>query len=209
MPGGDLNAKNSSHLLVTEFTSRVCYGKYMCMISVELCHLSDMHLLFCYHVFSDLNLVIWNSCISMGASRNPLYLCPISLSVCRMTYTSGRGTTASTISTPRRTQTPTMPRGGSSSPTLVGWWFANIPTSLKRAKNWSCRTWRQIQWWCSRDGEQTSPRVCFGGLTAVVLAKCVPQLLSLQALLKLAGFTSSGTSLLFHSNHVSCAAILH
>lgn len=82
----------------------------------------------------------------------------------RMTYMSGRGTTVSTTSTPRRMQTPTTPRGGSSSPTLVGCWFASTPTSSRRAENWSCRTWRQIKWLCSRGGEQTLLRVCFWGL---------------------------------------------
>lgn len=108
----------------------------------------------------DLNLMIWNSHVYLWVPQIILSISPC-LSMSRTTYMSGRGITASTTSTPRQTQTHTMPRGGSSLPTLVGWWFANIPTSLKRAKNWSFPTWRPIKWLCSRDGEQIT-QVCFG-----------------------------------------------
>lgn len=86
--------------------------------------------------------------------------CLFHLSVSRMIYTSGRGTTVSTTSTLRRTQTPTMQSGVSSSPTSAGWCSASIPMSSRRERNWNWRTWRRIKWLCFRDGELTFPRVC-------------------------------------------------
>lgn len=127
-------------------------------------------------------------------SCNSHYLC---LFVRRMTYMSGRGTTASTTSIPRQMQTPTMPCGGSSLPTSVGCWFASILMSLKKEKNWSCQTWRQIKWSCSKDGEQRLT-LCFPLVLLLVLFSLsdwiclnIPRKISLEWTFSLQSYTST------------------
>ena len=70
---------------------------------------------------------------------------------CRMTSSSGQGTTGFTTSTQRRMQTPTMHWGDFSFLTSAGCWFGNTLMSSRRERSWSLPIWRQIKLWCSRD----------------------------------------------------------
>ena len=155
-------------------------------MSIEWCYLSRKHLLFCYHMIPDLNLIVH----TRGASYNPLY---ISACVCPCEQNDIYEWARDHRVHHKYSETDADPHNA-----LRGFFFSHIGWLLVRKHPDVIEKGRKLELLDLKADEVVMFQRRWAHIPYRHSTVC-----------RFTGFTGSGTSLLFHTHLVLCAAVFH